>query len=204
MVMQVSSSNFNNDNNNRFQKVSEGLDILIEMFKAAGQKQIFPRRIMTEQYSYQFPVYSKEEALKFFAQAEFKNCRINAYPYYEVKHVKQVPNIILIDLDMNKKLKTGRRIVNQYLKNTLDNIKLFSSGVMTAPYLILWTGNGYHVYLVFSLAEPLENIEQFADNKTKKSQSSLCALRRLDYQEIKQIVQITPHLRRVYCEFLIV
>jgi hypothetical protein len=78
--------------------VSEGIDLLLAIFEKAGQTP-FPRKIMTDKSIVQITVYSKEEILQKFDDADFKDCRVNAYPVVP-NDILQVPNIILIDLDI--------------------------------------------------------------------------------------------------------
>lgn len=99
--------------------------------------------MMTYTSNGQFSVYSKDEVFERCKHCSFIDCRINAYPEYtEYKGiVRQVPNFVFIDLDLgnfnhdNKKLDTA-------LRKTLKKIKEYQ-----AKPTVLWTGNGYHIYL---------------------------------------------------------
>ena len=124
-------------------EVSEGIDLLLELFEKAGQRP-FPRKIMTAKSNGQITVYSKEEMLQKFEDADFIDCRVNAYPIVP-KDILQVSNIIL---------KTGRKQVDAHLDKTLQKIREYTCDSIIP--LILWTGNGYHVIVILNMAEPLE------------------------------------------------
>lgn len=59
--------------------------------------------MMTAQYSGQFSVDSRDDLIKKCEQADFKDCRINAYPEVIEKDglLVQPPNFIFIDLDLS-------------------------------------------------------------------------------------------------------
>ena len=102
-----------------------------------------PRTISTAAtYGAQVLVFSKEEALAKFEAANMLDCRINAYPYYtQYKEInRQAPNFIFIDLDRCNF--TTERNLTLALDNTLKNIRYLG-----AEPTVLWSGNGYHVYL---------------------------------------------------------
>ena len=108
-----------------------------------NQDKLFPRTIMTQRLGYQKEVYSKEEALEYFSQSKFLDCRINSFPSYtEYKGVQRYPpDLIFIDLDRNNfKTDTG---LESALKVTLKNIKKELDGFPT----VLRTGGGYHIIL---------------------------------------------------------
>jgi hypothetical protein len=76
----------------------DGLDFLLTHF----QEPIWPRTISTRTTDKkQILVYSKQEALARFTQANWQDCRTSAYPSYtEYKGInRQAPNFIFIDLD---------------------------------------------------------------------------------------------------------
>jgi len=143
----------------------EGINLLLGLFEKAGQIP-FPRKIMTAKSSGQITVYSKEEMLQKFENADFIDCRVNAYPLV-LKDILQIPNIILIDIDINRSLKTGRKRVEVHLSKTLQKIGEHTCDSIIP--LVLWTGNGYHVIVILNILEPLEHIEEYT------SISSSCA-----------------------------
>jgi hypothetical protein len=150
-------------------KVSEGTDLLLGLFEKAGQT-VFPRKIMTARSNGQITVYNKEEMLQKFEDADFTDCRVNAYPIVP-KDVLQVPNIILIDIDIKRSLKSGHKRIAAHLNKTLQNIKEYTCDSVIP--LVLWTGNGYHVIVILNIAEPLEHIEEYT------SVSSSCGIKQL-------------------------
>ena len=96
---------------------------------------------MTKKLGYQKEVFSKEEAMEFFKESDFIDCRINAFPSYtEYKGVQRYPpNLVFIDLDKNDfETITALKLA---LFNTLKNIKEKLNGFPT----VLWSGNGYHI-----------------------------------------------------------
>jgi hypothetical protein len=146
----------------RRMKVIKGIDLLLNLFEKARQQRqkLFPRKIMTAKCSGQIIVKSKEEILQKFEDADFIDCRINAYPVVPAGTL-QAPNIIMIDLDMDRSLNTGSRLVKKDLHKTLQKIEEYSDGAIVP--LVIWTGNGYHVYIVLNLGEPLEYIVEYSN-----------------------------------------
>jgi|tagenome__1003787_1003787.scaffolds.fasta_scaffold20988334_8 hypothetical protein len=153
----------------RKMKVIEGVNLLLGLFEAARQK-IFPRSIMTANYSGQLTVHNKEEMIKIFEAADFIDCRINAYPVAQ-NEILYIPNILVIDLDPKRGLKTDSKLLKQSLKKTLDNISEYFNDAIKP--LVLLTGNGYHVYIVLDMNEPLENIEEYVSVNLKEKQISV-------------------------------
>lgn len=118
---------------------SQGFQFILEHF---NQYKLFPRTIMTKKLGYQKEVFSKEEAMKFFEESDFIDCRINAFPSYtEYKGIQRYsPDFIFIDLDKkNFKTEKGFELA---LSRTLKNITQKLDGCPT----VLFTGSGYHIY----------------------------------------------------------
>jgi hypothetical protein len=155
-------------------QVSEGIDMLLHLFEKAGQR-CFPRKIMTAKSNVQITVHSKEQMLQKFEEADFIDCRVNAYPLVP-KNILQIPNIILIDIDINRSLRTGSKQVRVHLNKTLQNIREHTSDSIVT--LVLSTGNGYHVIVILILVEPLENIEEYT------SVASSCGIKQLSREFI--------------------
>jgi hypothetical protein len=128
---------------NNFSMVKEGLEFILDHFDSDV---LFPRTIMTKKLGYQKIVFSKEEALQFFVDSDYIDCRINAFPLSN----NSIPNFLFIDLDnyCNTEISIHRK-----LQATLSNTIKRLDGIPT----VLWTGNGYHVY------QPLECTVQFKD-----------------------------------------
>ena len=129
----------------------------------------WPRTIHTRltQRPWQVLVYSKEEALARFYQAKGLDCRINAYPgHIEWKGLnRQAPNFIFIDLDLGRF--KSRLALDRALAKTLRNINEKFNTAVTPT--VLWSGNGYHIYLpveAFVLEEESE-FERFGSPSRK-------------------------------------
>lgn len=149
------------------------IDFLLSHF---DQHSLFPRKMMTLKSNGQFTVTSKQEILKKCEQSNYKDCRINAYPEFtDYKGiVRQPPNFVFIDLDLSNfsKLKEPRKALDRTLRNTLKTMSIcFQKPSQDTQYkqdhvdtpleannnevkklqeikpTVLWTGNGYHVYL---------------------------------------------------------
>jgi hypothetical protein len=146
---------------NSQEEISEGLDFIL----CHLQGPTWPRTVSTATtYGAQVLVFSEQEAAHRFAAANMLDCRINAYPYYtQYKEInRQAPNFIFIDLDRcNFTTENELRLA---LDKTLKNIRYLG-----AEPTVLWSGNGYHVYLPFN-AFVLEQEEVFAnfDQPSKK------------------------------------
>lgn len=150
---------------------------------------------MTSKSNGQFSISSKGEIFEKCKQANFIDCRINAYPEHtEYKGiVRYPPNFVFIDLDLTtfSKYKDPSKALDRSLKNTMKNIlSAVSQDVHLAklidnsntnnkgdcdyvqinqqsqiPYpTVLWTGNGYHIYLPIH-GIILDQINQFAKDK---------------------------------------
>jgi hypothetical protein len=122
-------------------KVQDGLDFILNHF----QEPIFPRKIMTKQLGYQVEVFNKQEALEYFKDSKYEDCRINAYPSFTEYHgINRTPiSFLIVDLDLKDFADEKKKEpLERALKKTLGKIKESIGGNPT----VLWTGNGYHVY----------------------------------------------------------
>ena len=153
--------------NTRRQKVLEGIFILLSLFSTTKQQRIFPRKIMTSKTRGQVIVYSVEQMIQYFEEADFVDCRINAYPTFlneaEERDYENginldifAPNILFIDLDLK----------DFPSKSELDNVlrkilKHISSILYGSNPLLLWSGNGYHVIVPVKATTALERFEDF-------------------------------------------
>lgn len=109
------------------------------------EEPLFPRTICTKvTHGKQIPVYNIEEIYTRFEQANFVDCRINAYPAYtNYKGInRQAPNFVMCDLDITK-FRTEKLLLGTLHKTTENVAKDLDQG--TQP-TVLFTGNGYHVY----------------------------------------------------------
>jgi hypothetical protein len=143
------------DNAIDHRKVQDGLDFILSHF----QEPIFPRKIMTKRLGYQVDVFNKEEALEYFKDSNYEDCRINAYPSFTEYHsINRTPiSFLMVDIDW-KDFKKGKSALERALNNTLQKITEAIGGNST----VLWTGNGYHVYQPVS-GFILEEYETFYD-----------------------------------------
>jgi hypothetical protein len=123
--------------------VVQGVDLILGHFEPGLSPPIWPRTISTKATNgRQVLVYNTEETLARFKQANYLDCRINAYPDYTQWNGinRQAPNLIFIDLDLSKFKSIGAlsRALNKSLrtiKEKLDN----------AHPTVLQSGNGYHI-----------------------------------------------------------
>jgi hypothetical protein len=129
---------------------------------------IWPRTISTRSTeNRQLVVYSREEVHARFVQSNFLDCKINAYPnYVEWKGLnRQAPNFLFIDLDLGRF--KSRLALDRALAKTLRNINEKFNTAVTPT--VLWSGNGYHIYLpvdAFILEEESE-FERFGSPSRK-------------------------------------
>ena len=112
-----------------------------------------------------------QEALARFAQANYVDCRISAYPpdatvnpsglerFQGLRSTTPRNLIVIVDLDSSNF--KSERALQLSLAKTLQNI---DSRLGVKP-TVLWSGNGYHVYLVLESGVNLENVKQFSDLK---------------------------------------
>ena len=109
------------------EQVKTGLDFILSHFAAFA----FPRTISTKTTEgRQVWVNNKAEALARFKQANYLDCRINAYSKHDIKGD---PNFIFMDIDT-----TDQSTIDRILGRRLQSIK--------AHPTVLFTGRGYHVY----------------------------------------------------------
>ena len=113
--------------------------------------------MMTNQRKYQFTIYSKEEIVEYCKNADYVDCRVGAYPEYTKYKgiVRQPPDFVFVDLDLsnfNNDISRIERVLKR-IKNKIEKL----GGSCT----ILWSGNGYHVYLPLD-ALVLDQIDIFS------------------------------------------
>lgn len=118
----------------------------------------FPRTISTSKtQGRQIKVSNIEEILASFKEANLVDCRINAYPKFtNYKDINmQPPTLVMCDLDLVK-FRT-EHLMFKALDQTVENIQNDIGGIP----MILFTGNGYHVYQAINLPV-LEQESMFA------------------------------------------
>jgi hypothetical protein len=153
----------NGSNDILYNTLGNQFNFILNHFEAP----IWPRTISTyTTRNSQILVSSKEEALAWFKAADYKDCKINAYPsYIGMKGLnRQEPNFIFIDLDSGA-FKTQEEL-DKVLTKTLKNI---SDKLNRAIPSVLWSGNGYHIYLpVKAPLLELENIFKELSNEPSR------------------------------------
>ena len=136
----------------------------------------FPRNIMTYRLGRQILVHSVEEAMQYYKESEFLDCRISAYPpqpstnSYVFLGNGLTPNLIMIDID---KLRfTTERAYELAVSKTLKNIKMELNDNPT----VIWSGNGCHIIQPMD-AIVLEELDLFSPAVTGTDQPSVKFLR---------------------------
>ena len=141
--------------------IEYGLYFILSHF---NQDKLFPRKIQTyKSEGRQIEIFSKQEALYYYEESSFIDCRINAFPSYtEYKGVQRYPpDLIFIDID-RKDFKDDKNFENA-LSKTKKNIKEKLDDDKAYP-TVNWSGNGYHIILPIE-CPILEEIEQFQKYK---------------------------------------
>lgn len=163
----------------------------IEFILSHFESDLFPRKMMTLTSNGQFTVYSEDEIFDKCKQSGFLDCRINAYPEYtrweKYDMPRYPPNFLFFDLDLTNfiKYKDPKKMLDRTLKDTLNRISaLFlkhsqfsrhpcqkindkdqqNLDPMDIKPTVLWTGNGYHIYLPID-AIILDQEEFFSKDK---------------------------------------
>jgi hypothetical protein len=119
------------------------IQFILNHFEGAGP--IFPRTISTyKTHNRQILVTDIDQIYNHFRAAEFKDCRINAYPDFTNFHGinMQYPALVMCDLDASH-FKT-ERLLMKTLRVTIKNITV-DLGENAKP-TVLFTGNWYHIY----------------------------------------------------------
>ncbi len=162
----------------------------VELILSHFGEPLFPRKMMTYSSNGQFAVTSKEEILQRCKEANYIDCRINAYPeYIEYRGiVRQPPNFIFIDLDKShfSRYKDPVKILDSALSKALKNISsTLGQRVAASSYIhdlqqqqhnqkhyiikpirptVMWSGNGYHIYLPIK-SVVLDTYDQFSKGR---------------------------------------
>ena len=125
---------------------------------------VFPRNIMTSDYSGFFPVHDTNEMFNAFERAQFKDCRISAYPPVR-QDTQLIPNILLLDLDLDDKLviSNSRRAAASKLKNRVNRILAkLQRAYNIINFMVLWTGYGRHIVIPFGFERSFEHLTEFS------------------------------------------
>jgi hypothetical protein len=124
-----------------------------------GQEPLWPRTISTKTTEgRQLLVNSREEVIARFAQANWLDCRISAYPPNGEDNPSEVakfqgiqkatPTNLLIMIDLDRSNFETDRALQVALTRTLQNIK--DRLDPAANPTVIWSGRGYHIYLVIN------------------------------------------------------
>jgi hypothetical protein len=125
---------------------------------------LWPKKISSKSTENgQFEVTSFTRAVDYFNRTECMDSKICAYPLFVDSFDKNilhswtrggrgiVPNFLFIDLDMGRYF-NDLDMLNSALMNSLNNIDIKFHGKFKPT--ILWSGNGYHIYLPVQLSGP--------------------------------------------------
>jgi hypothetical protein len=127
----------------------------------------FPRTIATKlTEDKQRIVTSIEQAIEYYGNSNYLDCRLSAYPY-TVNNRAQIITFVMLDFDSNN-FKYSKTKLDQALNKNL----IFLNNLHVKPSVI-FTGNGYHVLIpIEPMMHTLENIQEFA-NFTEPSKKIL-------------------------------
>jgi Primase X len=144
--------------------IVEGLGYIIGHFK--GQRLCFPRAISTKAtHGAQILVDDPGQAMDKFVEANFLDCRISAYPptsalsSFVGVNMDIAPGIVMIDLD--RETFKSQISFERALSGTLNKI---NSELPNCCPTIIWSGSGYHIYLVLDAFE-LESVDVFNNDR---------------------------------------
>jgi non-catalytic primase subunit PriX-like protein len=177
----MNTAKTNQDPVEQEKSVTEGLDFILSRLK----EPIWPRRISTiTTEKRQVKVGSKEEALARFKQANFIDCRINAYPYDDFEEdaalIRRKDTIVFIVIDLDLSAFRSRQALNRALGKTMRNIEETFEAECEGSIVRIWSGNGYHIYIpVDSENLVLEDIPEF--KKIGEEEPSKQCLRYAEY-----------------------
>ena len=160
--------NTNFDCNLTEKQVAKGLDFTLSHFNDS----IWTRTISTKlTEGRQITVYSKLEALSYYKDSEYADCRISAYGYSNQNDsFGNKITFLMIDLDLSK-FNSNLKRLNLAKSKTLARIEnAFDSKNNSEPATILWTGNGYHFYIPTESEHVLEDMPEFRKFKEPSKQ----------------------------------
>ena len=126
----------------------------------------WPRTISTKSTEgKQITVYSRQEALSYFKDSNYLDCRISAY---NTKVPQQTIDLLMIDMDLSNFKHNNIKALDLVKAKTLAKIQdTFDLSKKFEPAAIIWSGNGYHLYIpAESQNAILEQMSEF--NKYKE------------------------------------
>lgn len=161
-VLQIYYENNIEAKERRIDKVKEGIRFILTHFE--GRQPLFPRKMSTSlSQGRQFTIYNEEQILNECIKANFIDCRLSAYHVLsddDMAAAIQAPNLLFIDLDLpTLNYEYSLPELNNVLSKSLKIIKRKLEGCIPT---ILWTGNGYHTYIVLD-TRPLKLITDLAE-----------------------------------------
>jgi hypothetical protein len=126
----------------------------------------WPRTVSTKaSEGRQIPIYSKQEALSYYKDADYLDCRISAYNTKAL--VEQTVDLLMIDLDLSNFKHNNIKALDLAKAKTLAKIQdTFDLSKKLEPATIIWSGNGYHLYIPAESHAILEQMSEF--NKYKE------------------------------------
>ncbi len=155
----------------RTDKVKEWIKFILYHFE--GRQQLFPRKMATAfSNNCQFTVYTFDQILNECIKANFIDCRVNAYPVLADSTIPlQASNIIFIDIDLNEDLPCEEAL-KQLDRSKNKSIRTIKDKLDNCKPTVLWTGNGYHIYIVLE-TRPLELIKELKELSNEPSNKFL-------------------------------
>jgi hypothetical protein len=156
----------------RIANVKEGIRSILTHFE--GRQSLFPRKMSTSlSQGRQFIVYNEEQILNECIKSNFIDCRLNAYPVLsdnDIAPAIRAPNLIFIDID----LLTGNyeNSILELSKTLSRSLKQINHKLEKCIPTVLWTGNGYHIYIVLD-TRPLELITELTELSRQPSEEFL-------------------------------
>jgi hypothetical protein len=167
--IKISYQNTNFDHSLTEKQVSEGLDFILSHFNDS----IWPRTISTKlTEGRQITIYSKLEAMSYYKNSDYLDCRIGAYQYPHKNDNSSTPTIsfLMIDLDLTK-FNFNMKLFDLAKVKTLSRIKdTFNLKYNYEPTTILSTGNGCHFYIPTESEHVLEDMSEFSKFKEPSKQ----------------------------------
>jgi hypothetical protein len=149
-------------------QIEEGLDFILTHFEVPR----WPRRISTKlTKGRQILAHNKQEAFARFRQANYGDCRINAYPAVCSEYKgpnRQAPNFIFVDTD-----RSNFKTENAYCTAVSKTIKNFKDKLPNVQSTVLDTGNGCHFYQPIFAPFVLESIAELTKLHPEPSKAFL-------------------------------
>jgi hypothetical protein len=145
------------------------LDFILSHLKNPNR---WPRTISTKSTEgKQITVYSKQEALSYYKDSNYLDCRISAY---NTKTLEQTIDLLMIDLDLSnfKQKNNCMKALDLAKEKTLAKIQdKFDLSTESEPATVIWSGNGYHLYIPAESQNAI--LEQMSEFKNYKEPSKL-------------------------------